>query len=110
LTYDDLRPYYDQIQTEVGISGDAETEVWRPLSHASAAVVPAGDADAEGFKKLGLRMSPLPMAINSVEYKGRPACRNDGWCDAGCPILALANPLAVYLAEAKRSGAGITAM
>jgi choline dehydrogenase-like flavoprotein len=44
---------------------------------------------------------------NSVEYKGRPACKSDGWCDAGCPILALANPLAVYLPEAKNAGAEI---
>jgi choline dehydrogenase-like flavoprotein len=62
---------------------------------------------SKGFTKLGLRTSPLPMAINSVEYKGRPACKSDGWCDAGCPILALANPLAVYLPEAKSAGAEI---
>ncbi|MDQ2844537.1 MAG: NAD(P)-binding protein [Acidobacteriota bacterium] len=30
ISYQDLRPYYDQIQEEVGISGDAEAEVWRP--------------------------------------------------------------------------------
>ncbi|MDQ2844536.1 MAG: GMC family oxidoreductase N-terminal domain-containing protein [Acidobacteriota bacterium] len=60
---------------------------------------------AKVFANLGLRTSPLPMAINSVEYKGRPACQNDGWCDAGCPILALASPLAVYLPQAKKAEA-----
>lgn len=30
ISYEDLRPYYDQIQKEVGISGDAKAEVWRP--------------------------------------------------------------------------------
>ena len=30
ITYDDLRPYYDWVQREVGISGDAAAELWRP--------------------------------------------------------------------------------
>ena len=30
MSYDDLRPFYDRIQREVGISGDAKQEVWRP--------------------------------------------------------------------------------
>jgi len=47
------------------------------------------------------------MAINSVQYNGRPACVYDGWCDAGCPILALGNPLTVYLPRAFRAGAEI---
>ena len=47
------------------------------------------------------------MAINSVVYNGRPACLYDGWCDAGCPILALANPLAVFLPQAEKAGAEI---
>lgn len=111
ISYDDLRPYYDEIQKEVGISGDAEAEVWRPAGEpypmpprrmfAQATLI------ANGFSKRGLRTSPLPMAINSVEYKGRPACLYDGWCDAGCPILALANPLAVYLPQARKAGAEI---
>jgi choline dehydrogenase-like flavoprotein len=111
FNYDDLRPYYDQIQAEVGLSGDAEAEVWRPPG--APYPMPAlplfrqATLIAEGFTKLGLRTSPLPMAINSREFNGRPACKNDGWCDAGCPILALANPLAVYLPAAKRAGAEV---
>lgn len=111
ISYDDLRPYYDEIQTEVGISGDAEAEVWRPPG-APYPMPPRqlfrqATLIAQGFSKLGLRTSPLPMAVNSVPYQGRPACQNDGWCDAGCPILALANPLAVYLPKAKDAGAEI---
>ena len=30
IGYDELRPYYDRIQKEVGISGDHVAEVWRP--------------------------------------------------------------------------------
>src|SRR4029077_20780537 len=30
ISYDELRPYYDRIQKEVGLSGDHVAEVWRP--------------------------------------------------------------------------------
>lgn len=109
LSYDELRPAYDQIQAEVGISGDARAEVWRPAGDPyPMGPVPQfkqGTVLRDGFEALGLRTSPLPLAINTEVYKGRPACLYDGWCDAGCPIGALANPLAVYLPQALAAGA-----
>lgn len=111
LSYADLRPAYDQIQREVGISGDAGKEVWRPEGEPypmpPLPLFNQGRVIARGFEKLGLRTSPLPMAINSVPYNGRPACVYDGWCDAGCPISALGNPLAVYLPQAFNAGVTI---
>ena len=111
FSYDELRPFYDRIQTEVGISGDAAKEVWRPpgapYPMPPLQIFAQGALIARGFTKLGLRTSPLPMAINSVEYKGRAACVYDGWCDAGCPIFALANPLTIYLPQALKAGATI---
>jgi choline dehydrogenase-like flavoprotein len=64
-----------------------------------------GRAIARGFEKLGRKVAPLPMAVLSESYKGRAACLWDGWCDAGCPIGALANPLTVYLPRALAAGA-----
>ena len=111
ISYEDLRPSYDRVQREVGLSGDAEREVWRP--EGDPYPMPGLPTSAQGllirrgFEKLGLRTAPIPMAINSVEYDGRPACIYDGWCDAGCPTGALANPLEVYLPRALRAGAMI---
>jgi choline dehydrogenase-like flavoprotein len=111
VSYDDLRPHYDRIQKEIGISGDAKQEVWRPAGDPypmpPLKIFSQGRLIARGFEKLGMRTAPLPMAINSVTYNGRPACIYDGWCDAGCPILALANPLTVYLPQARKAGAVI---
>jgi choline dehydrogenase-like flavoprotein len=111
IAYADLRPYYDRVQREVGLSGDAAREVWRPEGEPyPMPPLPAfnqGLLLKRGFDKLGLRTSPLPMAVNSVPYNGRPACIYDGWCDAGCPTGALGNPLAVYLPQARAAGAEI---
>lgn len=108
IGYDDLRPYYDRIQERVGISGDAEAEVWRPPGdpyplpphelHTQATVL------KRGFDDLGLRTAPMPNAILSQPYKGRPACRYVGWCNAGCAIGALGHPLATVIPDAKRAG------
>jgi len=109
IDYPTLLPFYDRIQEEVGISGDAASEIWRPAG-APYPMPPLertkqAAAIARGFAALGKRVAPAPMAINSVEYKGRPACIYDGWCDAGCPIGALANPQVTYLPQAKAAGA-----
>ena len=111
FAYSELAPYYDDVQTECGVSGDAEQEVWRPSGApypmppvpqlTQAAVV------ARGFAKLGKRVAPLPLAVTTTTYRGRPPCIWDGWCDAGCPIGALANPLTVHLPRAQQAGTTI---
>lgn len=118
LDYEDLRPWYDEVQRDVGLSGDAEAEPWRgggePYPMGPLKTFRHGDLLAEGFRKLGLPVAPMPLAINSEPYKGRAACIYDSWCDAGCPIGALANPLFTYLGWALergvelRNGAAVT--
>jgi len=113
IDYDELRPYYDRIQKEVGLSGDHLAEVWRPAGDPYP-MPPMkwfrqAELLAEGFKNAGLRTAPMPVAINSVPYNGRPACIYDGWCEAGCPTGALVNPQVTYLPIAKKAGVEIRA-
>lgn len=109
ITYANLRPHYDRIQDEMGVSGDAAQEPDRPP--AAPYPMPAlltlkhGQVMRRGFDALGMPVAPLPAAINSEERNGRPACLYDGWCDAGCPIGALANPLITHIPAAKAAGA-----
>jgi len=109
--YGELRPWYDRVQAEAGVSGDASLEPWRPAGDPYP-MPPLqrsvqGGIVAAGFEAQGLAVSPLPVAINSVPYKGRPACLYDAWCDAGCPIGALFNPLVLHLPQALRAGAQV---
>lgn len=104
ISYDELRPFYDKVMDDVGLSGDTKGEKWRPQS-APYPLPPVlvsrhGETIAKGFTALGMHTSAVPMAILSREYKGRPACIWDGWCDAGCPTGALANPLVHYIPRA----------
>lgn len=109
LAYEELRPFYDEVQQEVGLSGDARKEIWRPAGAPYPMPPLASFRQAErlrrGFHALGMRTAPLPSAINSRPFRDRPACMYDGWCDAGCPTGALANPHVVYLPAARRAGA-----
>jgi choline dehydrogenase-like flavoprotein len=111
LQYDELRPYYDRIQSSIGLSGDATQERWRPPGEPypmpPVPVFGQGRLLAEGFARLDLHTAPLPLAVNTIPYRGRPACMYDGWCDAGCPIGALGNAQTVFLAKALKSGAEI---
>jgi choline dehydrogenase-like flavoprotein len=109
ISYSDLARYYDRVQREVGISGDAKQEIWRPAGEdypmPPVQVFAQGHALARGFAKLGKTVAPLPLAVTSVAYNKRPPCMWDGWCDAGCPIGALGNPQTVHLPRAAAKGA-----
>lgn len=106
LSYEDLRPWYDHAQRYFGISGDPDPNAPSgadypmaaiPISQQSAAIKP-------GFQAEGLALTTNTLAVNSVPYDGRTDCKLDGWCDAGCPIGALANPLVLQWPRAKRAG------
>ena len=111
--YDDLRPYFDRIQEEVGVAGDVRTETDRPdhtpYPMPPLPVFPQAKRLARGFERLRRPTRPTSAAINTVAYRDRPACIWDGWCDAGCPIGALANPLVTYLPRALAAGARFVA-
>jgi len=98
VSYDDLAPFYDEIERRLGVQGDvaampAATLAQAPRRHQF--VMPpnppmyAGSLFAEGAAALGYHAYPFPMAINSGEFDGRPRCNSCGFCSGfGCPINA----------------------
>jgi choline dehydrogenase-like flavoprotein len=112
ISYDDLSPYYDRIAQDVGISGDAAAERrWYPVGKdypmPPLKTFRAAEIFSKAFASRGIPLAPMPTAINSTEYRGRPACVNCGWCDVGCAIGAAASPLVNHLPEARKHGAEV---
>lgn len=111
INYEDLQPFYDRVQKSIGLSGDADAEIWRPKGEnypmPPLPVFSQGKVIAKGFTAKGFHTAPIPYAVNSIPKGDRQSCIFDGWCDAGCPNGALANPLVTSLGDAKNSGAKI---
>jgi choline dehydrogenase-like flavoprotein len=112
ISYQDVAPYYDRAAREIGVSGDAKAEErWRPPGEPypmpPLPTFPHGEVWVKGFNSVGITVAPGAVGVNSIPYKGRAACIHDGWCGAGCPTGALANPQATLLGEARAKGAEV---
>jgi len=109
IGYDDLRPHYEVIEREFGVAGEcgpfAPEQYSLPMPphrfnwHAQLL--------ARGARQLGMQPFAPPIAINSTEYDGRPACCYCGWCGSGCASDAKATGANTYLAKAEKLGARV---
>lgn len=117
--YDELEPYYDHIEYEVGVSGKA--------GNIQGTIIPSGNI-FEGPRQREYPMPPLrscefvdhmtqaalsvgfhpyrgPAAINSQPYQGRPGCAFHGWCDrGGCHIRAKSSTDVTTIPRAQATG------
>lgn len=95
ISYDDLEPYYEQAEYEIGVSGDMKDNPFAP-PRKKPFPMPAFEYNWEdknilipAMKRLGLHPFPIPMLRNSVRYNGRAACiRNHTCCGYTCPCDA----------------------
>jgi len=109
ISYDDLRPHYERVEREFGVAGECG-----PFAEENYALpMPPhrmnwhGQVLARGARKLGAHPFAPPIAINSQDRDGRPACIYCGWCASGCPTEAKATSVNTYLAKAERLGARV---
>lgn len=109
ISYDDLRPHYATVEREFGLAG--ECGPFAPEQYKLP--MPAhrmnwhGQVLARGARTAGANPFAPPIAINSVEYDGRPACNYCGWCASGCVTGAKATSSGTYLAKAENLGANL---
>jgi choline dehydrogenase-like flavoprotein len=100
LEYDELEPYYDAAEKLVGVAGDADGNPFASWRASPYPMPPGPDMygailTGTAASELGYHPYRAPTGVNSVEYDGRPACNNCGFCGGyGCPIDAKGDPVA----------------
>ena len=114
ISYDELAPYYDEVEYHIGVQGDVEQMpdfVLEQSPRSRQFVMPpnptgyAAQLLAEGARNLGFSPFPYPAAVNSETFDGRPRCNSCGLCSGfGCPINARGDALVSYLNPAMLSG------
>jgi choline dehydrogenase-like flavoprotein len=85
ITYDDLEPYYEKAELEIGVSGDDSGNPFkgprrRPLPMPPLAATREHRILKAGAERLKLHPFDIPMLRNSVPYGGRPPCMRCRWC------------------------------
>jgi 2-methyl-1,2-propanediol dehydrogenase len=107
ITYEDLAPYYELNDAELGISGIAGDPAVPPRSPRQTPPLPFGPHGrriAAGFEKLGWHWWPADNGIITEDYDGRVACNGCGSCRNGCPRGSLAMMTRTYWPKALRNG------
>jgi choline dehydrogenase-like flavoprotein len=79
IAYDDLEPYYERAEWEVGVAGSDDGNRFQAPRRTGYPMPPvpptvAGDVLVGGANALGWNTFPAPIAINTVPYLGRAAC------------------------------------
>lgn len=85
VTYEEMEPYYEKVEHLIGVSGKGGVNPFespRKSDYPMPPLQPFGGAQfvAEGMEELGYHPYPVPSAINSEPYDGRPACTYCGYC------------------------------
>jgi choline dehydrogenase-like flavoprotein len=110
ITYADLEPYFTRVESEIGVSGLADSSPFdpprsKPYPMPPLPVKSCGVLFERGALKLGLHPFPAPMAILSQPRAGRSACVNCGFCwGFGCEVGAKSSTLASVIPLAERTG------
>jgi gluconate 2-dehydrogenase alpha chain len=119
LSYQDLEPFYDRAEYEIGVSGKAGNLLGQKITGGNVFEAPrrreyplpplAADQSGvlfdEAARKLGYHPFSPPHAIISQDYRGRQACTYCGFCQAfGCHVGAKSSTLVTLLPLADATG------
>jgi choline dehydrogenase-like flavoprotein len=112
FSYADIAPYYDEVETLIGVQGDVTAMPDFVLQHTPRGPFPMPPGPqqrtsillAEGATAIGMHPFPYPMGINSQPYNDQHACNDCGFCGGyGCPVVARPSAL-MPLRRALRTG------
>lgn len=110
IAYEDLRPYYADLEGELPVAG--EDWPWgdpHRYPHRPHPVGGNGEVLLRGAIALGITAKVGPVAITNGRFGNRPHCIYRGFCLQGCKVNAKASPLITHIPDALAHGAEVRA-
>jgi choline dehydrogenase-like flavoprotein len=110
ISYEVIRPYYEQLEIEMPVAGPAYYRWGHPHGYAYGPhpMGGVGNALIKGCSALNIPVSiGGPVAILSGSHGDRPHCIYRGFCIQGCKVGAKASTLITHVPDALEQGAEI---
>jgi len=106
ISYEDVAPYYDKVESYIGVFGTKENI---PSAPDGIFLPPPKPRCTEIFikracDKIGVTCVPSRMAIITQEHNGRPACHYCGQCGRGCIPASNFSSSQVMIPPAQKTG------
>ncbi len=85
IAYDDLEPFYEKAEYEIGVSGNVEPDPFKAPRRKKLPMPPLAPTREHEIlkpvaKRLGWHPFDIPMLRNSVPYNHRGPCMRCRWC------------------------------
>jgi choline dehydrogenase-like flavoprotein len=110
ISYDDLAPYYERVEWEIGVCGDSAEMTHlppfaKPFPMPTLPMTERGRINRRGAAVLGWDVVSPPLMINSVPYQDRPACIGCQHCVGfPCPVDAKNSTYSTAIPRAVATG------
>jgi choline dehydrogenase-like flavoprotein len=108
INYNDLEPYYTEIEQNLPVSGPADFP-WnekqsKPYPQRAHRLSCVDEKFKLGAEKLGIKVSACPLALITQPLVGRMPCINRGFCSQGCKPKAKSSTLITYIPRGIKAG------
>lgn len=107
LSYEDLEPYYERIETEIGVCGNDDGIAILPAGRHYLPPLPLRCSEQllkKACEPVGIRVISVRKALLTRPYDNRPPCHYCGHCMDGCDVSAIFSTPSSMLPKARRTG------
>ena len=106
ITYDDVKPWYDEVDKLIGIFGSAENLPNEPdgIFHPPPTPRCYERLATKAARKLGVTVIPSRLSIITKPHNGRAPCHYCGQCNRGCMTASNFSSTNVLIPPAQKTG------